>query len=121
VTTLRPNTPFYNETIINAKREKRQKERKWRKTRLEIDHQLYIESCTEMNRLFRKAKTDFYSDKIIESQGDQRTLFNIADTLLKRNTSNLLPQHTLLQDLCDDFASFFSNKIKAIREKMPPS
>ena len=40
---LRPQCPWYNEDLHEAKHVRRKLERKWRKSRLTIDHQIYIQ------------------------------------------------------------------------------
>ena len=47
----RPWAPWYNEDLREAKREKRRAERKFRKTKLTVNKQMYIEACERYNRL----------------------------------------------------------------------
>ena len=48
---LRQDTAWYNEDLRNEKREKRQKERAWRKSKLEVHRQIYVDRCKRVNNL----------------------------------------------------------------------
>jgi hypothetical protein len=51
VITLRPKAPWYNDQISAAKRLRRQSERRWRKTHLEVDRQYYKQQRESVNTL----------------------------------------------------------------------
>jgi len=44
--TLRPNAPWFNSSLHESKRKKRQCERKYLSTRLEIHRQIYRDQCS---------------------------------------------------------------------------
>lgn len=81
---LRPNSPWFYEGIRVAKQKRRRLERKWRRSKLEIDLQLYCEQKNTVNKLIEQAKIDYYSSKINEKVGDQKQLFNIVNDLLQK-------------------------------------
>ena len=49
--TLRPHAPWYSDELRDAKHKRRQLERRWRSTKLEVHHQLYRDYCVVVNRL----------------------------------------------------------------------
>lgn len=53
--TLRPRAPWYNEEIDKEKRKRRKLERRWRSSRLTVDHrEIYAEQCSVVKQcIFR--------------------------------------------------------------------
>ncbi len=100
------------------KRDKRKLERKWRMSKLEIDHQLYREHCKQTNTLLRQAHLDYYSQKVLECGRDQKEVFKITKHLMGGQNTTIYPQHDSAQDLAEKFNSFFCNKIKVIRDNL---
>ena len=87
---LRPNSAWYSDAIRKAKREKRRRERAWRKSKLEVHRQCFREQCKLVNAMLLDAKTNFYPNKIHEIGNDQQKLFAAANTLLHfKNETNL--------------------------------
>ena len=101
---LRPNASWYDDELRLCKRENRKCERKWLKTGLEVDHQIYTEHCKEYRRKLEKTKCDYHHDQI--SKCDARQLFKIVNKLSKSSTSNMLPDHSCNKDLANDFGEF---------------
>ena len=118
VVTIRPQTLWYNEAIGQAKRERKRAERKWRKTRLTVDRQIYVSKRNAVNRLCNNAKKDFYGRKISECQNDQKQIFKIANSLLHKSNETPLPEHESSQELANRFADFFTEKINKIRQQL---
>ena len=58
---LRPNTEWYSDELRASKIERRRAERKMRKSKLQVDKQIYRECCITTNRLLEKCKTEYYS------------------------------------------------------------
>ena len=56
--TLRHNAQWFSDTLSDEKRKKRRCERKWLKSRLEIDKQIYDEQCKRYRRMLEQAKCD---------------------------------------------------------------
>jgi hypothetical protein len=119
--TLRPNAPWYTEELREAKHERRRRERLWRKSRLEIDHQFYKEQCNIVKSMLKKAKCQYYSSKIMECANDQKALFKIINKLLHRKDQSALPSFSSPGELANRFAHFFSDKIVQIRENLTSS
>ena len=74
-------------TIHEARRERRQYEQKWQKSRLECDHLLYVEQKNSVNDLIDKAKQDYF--KGVFDQADTKTVFKEVNAFLNRNTTTL--------------------------------
>ena len=116
---LRPNSPWFNDDIRLEKQKRRRLERKWRRTTLEVDLQMYCEQKNTVNRLIDQTKIKYYSCQINEKAGDQKQLFNVVNDLLQKSKKPLLPQSDSDEALAEQFSEFFSTKIMEIREQFP--
>ena len=110
----KPSTPWISPQILEAKRKRRQLERRWRRTRLTIDRSRYNAQVHFCNRLHTKAKNQWYSDLIDENQSNPKKLWNAIGTILHRTTSSVLPDCSTVQALANSFSEFFSDKISRI-------
>jgi len=73
--TQRPKAPWYNDVIKLNKSKRRSHERRWRRSKLTIDRQLFVEQCNYVKKLIFEAKMNFYSKLITDAGSDCRTLF----------------------------------------------
>ena len=112
---LRPNTPWYNEHIRQAKQKRRQAERKFRKTKSEIDKEILKENQKLVNDLSTKAKQTYYNSKITDAENNSKTLFQISKQLLCKSNRNILPSHSSNTELANKFSHYFNDKIAKIR------
>lgn len=58
--TQRPKAPWYNDVIKLNKSKRRSLERRWRKSNLTIDRQLFVDQCNYVKKLIFEAKMNFY-------------------------------------------------------------
>ena len=115
---IRSNTGWFNDEVSKAKHKRRQLERKWRTSKLEIDRQLYCQHRQLVISLIRK--TVHYSSVVSKCSGDQKQLFRVANTLLNRSKESPLPQHESSELLANRFSLFFQSKIVLIRAGFTP-
>ena len=87
---FRPKVPWINSDIINAKRQRRKAERKWRTTRCQSDLILFKKSRNYVTFLMNKARQDYYSDLISNNSNDLNHLFKVSKNLLNIASSNSL-------------------------------
>ena len=106
--TLRPYAPWYNDSIDAEKRKRRNLERRWRKSSLSTDKQLYITQCGIVNDMIRDAKSIYYSSIIAENKGNQKVLFQTIDQLLQRKQEPRFPTSTSSEHLANEFCCLFS-------------
>ena len=74
--------PWFTAEIGQAKRKRRQLERKWRKTKTDENHRLYTSQCRVVNKMIKTAKEIYVSSVIDDNKSDQRVLFTSINTLL---------------------------------------
>ena len=104
--TLRPSTPWYNDEIASAKRERRKLERHWRKTKLTVHQQLYKDKCKQVRSLITSAKMEFYSDLVKENKGNHKVLFSAIDRMLNLTPEKCYPSRESAKELCNNFSDF---------------
>ena len=117
----RPRSPW-NTTVgpelLEAKQERRRAERRWHETGLTVHRQIYQAARNCVTDIVDKAKTKFYSAKLI-SCTTAKQLFSVSKDLLgKMNNCNPLPTSLPVLELPQKFSDFFTGKIRLIREKL---
>ena len=116
--TIRPSAPWYSEQIRDAKLLRRKYERRWRRTKLCIDHDIYKEQCKLVSNMIDNARSTHYNEQIITNSSDQKALYQVVDKLMHRKSEPMLPSHDSLEDLANKFADFFADKIVRIRSDL---
>ena len=111
----RPRHPWYNHDIHTARRIRRRYERTWRKTRLGTDRQQHVDQRIVVNNLIDNAKQTYFR---IEFQvSDTKDVFEKVNFLLNK-TAKVLPPHESPKQLGDDFACYYSEKVKKIYQSI---
>ena len=91
---LRPNAPWYNNSIKQAKQERRRAERKWTKSKLTIDKEILKSRQKIVTDLCTEAKKEYYTTRIDAAGNDSKKLFSLSSNLLYKSKENLLPSHS---------------------------
>ena len=120
---MRASNPWFNDEIRSARKVRRQLERKWMRSRLEVDRQEFCKQRRIVNKLVDKAKTAYYSAQVDDCKGDQGKLFKIVNTLLHKSKGRecVLPTRKSDRELADKFSNYFYEKIQNIRGLFGPS
>ena len=114
----RHNTPWYNSTARDVKRLRRRLERRWRKTQSEPDREVYRSQCQVVRDKLVKANSEHYHNKLSEAD-NHKEVNSIANSLLFGPKVQKLPTHDSVQDLSEQFADYFIQKIVTIQWNMP--
>ncbi len=108
------------------KRQCRKAERMWRKTKLEIHYSISKDSLHAFNvalvtvlQLELSARQTFFSNLINSNLNNTHTLFATVERLT--NPPSQIPSEMLSDSKCNEFASFFSEKINNIRKEIGTS
>ena len=96
----------------------RQAERKWRKYPLTVNLDLYKQVYRDYRNMCTTAKKSYYQHKIQECENDQKALYGMTNQLMFKSKSVILPSHTETQDMAQQFAQFFNDKIDRIRDEI---
>ena len=73
---LRPRTPWYTESVREAKRLRRRAERRLIKSDIEINRQLNGEQCKAYHQVLNQARSDYMTTEITEC--DSKQLFKLV-------------------------------------------
>ena len=110
-------TPWINEHMRSLKKECRRAERVWRKNKLTINLEILKRSTAAYNKAIRLSRQAYFSGIINENKNNARVLFSTIERILD-------PPQSYKQSLsaskakCNEFASFFDNKILNIRAEI---
>ncbi len=105
--------------VQSMKRQCRKAERMWRKTKLEIHNSIYKDSLHAFNVELATARHTFFSNLINSTLNNTHTLFATVKRLT--NPPSQIPSEMLTDSKCNEFASFFSEKINNIRKAISTS
>ena len=103
----RPLSDWMTDDIRALKIIRRKNEVIWRKNPLCINFEIFQESCMAVKHAIDENKTQVIQKKITESNGDQKKLFNIVNTLLGRRKQLVLPDYNNPITLASTFNMFF--------------
>ena len=110
VVTVRPSAPWHTAEVTAEKQKRRQRERKWRASRLPADREQYVNQSNVVINLIKSIKSrksEHYSFIIKENSGNQKVLFKTVQKLLQKPTVNYYPPSENDRMLVDEFAAFF--------------
>ena len=116
--TVREDVKWYNDDVSAAKQKLRQQERLWRKTKLVVHRQIYMEERATMNKVVKDAKVTYYNNLVEESAKDSKKLFGVLNSLLGRSKGYSLPDHSDLTELLIRFSDYFITKVSDIRNSI---
>jgi hypothetical protein len=109
-----PRPPWYNTDIAEAKKLRRQAERKWRASSMECDRINFRACRDKVSQLLDAAKVTYWSSKIEENSSDAKVLFKTVSTLWNKTHEPQLPTLNSPSTLANQFATFFTSKIEKI-------
>ena len=93
----------------------------WRKVKLVINREIFVEQCNRVNKLILDSRMRFYAHVIEDNCSNQRVLFSTFEKLVHLKAVRRLPSHDNALDLANKFEDFFENKVQAIRENLSPN
>ena len=99
-----------------AKSLRRQFERTWRRAKNALNRSRLRRQIVRCNALVNRDKSDYYNKVISDNSHDSRKLRRELHKTLNKVSDATLPSHESQKSLADQFASYFSNKIKNIRD-----
>ena len=113
----RQRVPWFDDKTKEQKKIVRNRENIWLKYN-NMDHhwKAYKRERNRYRNMVRYNKTQIFCDKIQSSKGNTRKLYQLTDVLSGRSCENPLPSATSDENLANEFADFFLNKIKSIRK-----
>ena len=110
----KPRAPWFNDELIIMRRNVRKRERKWKSTKLVVDHEIFIASRLEYCRRADTVKADFHRCRI--DKASVKDLFTIIDELIgsKKIRTSIKPTTIPIDALPDRFLNFFNDKVSKL-------
>ena len=113
----RNSSPWFTEKVLTAKQHRRAAERKWRKSHLTVDRQVYQQATKDVQDIIRHERATYFTDKISNSR-NCKTLFSVVNELCGKDKRNILPSDIPPNILPNAFGSFFKEKIDRIQNNI---
>ena len=110
------STPWFNDETRALKQACRRSERKWRKSKLEVNYLPWHECVLIYKRALSAAKTAYFSRLISNNKHNPRFLFDTVAKLTQKQPTTNSSSFT-----AHDFLDFFCRKIDEIRYKISSS
>ena len=116
--TVRDQTPWTSDEIRPLKAERRRLERKWLKTKLQVDYDNYKTQKNKVNTFLKTKHQEHISKLINRSKGNSKSLFKGFNSIINGRSETPFPQGKSDKILADEFSKYFSDKINNIRAKL---
>ena len=110
--------PWFNDEIRDQKRRMRNQEKKWRKYKLESKWKAFKSERSKYRQMLREARRAKIAEKVNECDNDVNKLYNLVNHLMGRNLDSPFPDTESNEMLANEFADFFMEKIKRIRDSL---
>jgi hypothetical protein len=108
--------PWYNDSINEARKKRRQLERKWKKTKLVIHRDMLKEQSIVVVEMINSSKRAYYNNKLLSA--DCKETFKVINGLMSYNPGCPLPPASSEIELCDKFVNFFHEKVRLIVQNL---
>lgn len=112
------STKWLSTSAVASKRRRRRFERRWRRTRAEVDRVAYRASCRAANLEINRSRQTFFQERLTTAGADQKARWKVVRELLHVDDQreDLAPEEA--RRLSTDFAKFFSNKLRRVAEEV---
>ena len=120
--TVRDRLPqlWMDEEVREERRKRRRAERKWRKTGLTVDEEIYLKANAKYQKFKDNKRKDYNSQKI-KSCNSTKQIYVISNSLLGKTKCSSLPSDITKQEMPKYFSDYFAKKIQLIRENLDSS
>ena len=104
----------YDPVVADAKRYRRQLERKFIKSKSEIDKQMLNDQRNVVRKLAFNNKARVIREKISNATNSSKVLYKTVRKLTSCEDNDVLPDHVDDQSLSESFSNFFEQKVQKI-------
>ena len=118
---LRPQQPWFSNSLNQLKRERRKLEREWQLSGSVFDYEQFKEVRNSYNNQLYRAKAGFFNDKTLNCGNDYKSLFRVINDILHTKKPSILPDHDCHRELAERFSVYFMSKIVSIRNSLSSS
>ncbi|XP_041802630.1 uncharacterized protein LOC121613344 [Chelmon rostratus] len=104
--------PWITDSVRALRRSCRCAERRWKKDRLQVSFEILWDCLLEYQRAANVAKSSYISNPVSTNIRKPNVLFSVLNSIVTpQDAACVVPTSTL----CNDFLSFFTDKITALR------
>ena len=103
---------------IDAKKRRRRLERRWKASNAESDRLTYRAACSSANKLINKSRAASNVECINEASKNPKRLWSTIQSLLHSSPPSKQLSPSISQPLANSLASFFHQKIVALKESI---
>ena len=114
--TSRHKKPWYDEDLKNKRKILKNNERKWIRYREGQHWKAYKREWNRFVTMLRYKEHNLIHNLINTKTTDNKKLYRIITEVTSQNKQNPLPKSTSDQQLAEDFAAFFLNKMQNIKK-----
>lgn len=111
---IKDESPWFNDEILKAKKEKKKKEKLWRRCKTNDARREYNQARNFEKRLIEHRKREFYKEKTTLAGSNINKLYKVLDNLAGSRKRNKLPEGYTDSELASQFLTFFDAKISRI-------
>ena len=101
-----------------AKKRRRRLERRWKASNAESDRFIYRAACSSTNKLIKKSRAASNIESINEASKNPKRLWSTIKSLLHSSPPSEQVSPSISQPLANSLASFFHQKIVALKESI---
>ena len=110
---------WFNSSIMEARRKKRQQERRWRKTGLEVHKIMFVNSRKLLNTTKDKSKQEYYISKLDKSKTNVKDFYTVLNDITGKQSNSQIPDYSSnLETVANDFVQYYSDKVEKIQENL---
>ena len=113
---IRPTNLWFLESLKEQKKIMRNHERCWHKYKLESKWTAFKHECNKYRSMLRAIRKEDISTKVAACKQDTKKLYTLVNRIVGRTSENSLPKHASNNQLAEEFANYFMDKIKKIRD-----
>ena len=111
--------PWFDSEYKKLRKQRRKAEKKYRKSKSQVDKNLYIQLKKRSTQLCKEKKKTFIANRLRD--GSSKSLFSVVNRLTDNTKDTVLPSSDSDEELAQKFANFFQAKIDKIRVKLDES
>ena len=115
---MRTMNPWFNDEARDQKRRMKDQEKKWRKYKLESNWKAFKSERSKYRQILREVRRAKIAEKVNECDNDVKKLYNLVKHLMGRNLDSPFPNSESDKMLANEFADFFMEKVKRIRDSL---
>ena len=112
--TSKPETRWLTKEAREAKQKRRRLERRYSKTKSDVDRRAYRAACRSAHRLITQSLSDHVCDEVKNSAASPRLLWKTVNRLLHPCAGGSWHQDLDTRKLADELRNFFTNKVQNV-------